>query len=112
MSEPEPTRPASPRLLQLEALLAREPDDGFILYGLAQECQKLGRLAEALDWYDRTMVADPAQCYASFHKAKVLEELGRRDEAVATLRTGLARARSIQDRKAASEIEAFLDELE
>ena len=112
MTAPESTRPDSERLRRLEALLAMEPNDGFVLYGLAQECQKLGRLSESLEWYDRTMVADPAQCYAAFHKAKVLETLGRRDEAVATLRAGLAKARAIGDRKAASEIEGFLDELE
>lgn len=102
----------SERLSRLRALLEKEPDDGFVLYGIAQECQKLGRLEEALDWYDRTLVADPAQCYAYFHKAKALDDLRRRDDAIATLRAGLARARAVGDRKAASEIEGLIDEFE
>ncbi len=104
--------PRSERLDKLLALLAAEPDDGFVLYGLAQECQKLGRLADAVGYYDRTVVADPKQCYAFFHKAKALEALGRRSDAVATLRQGLAQARAIGDFKAASELEGFLDDME
>lgn len=105
------TAPTSERLDRLLALLAAEPDDGFVLYGLGQECQKLGRLDEAVAWYDRTIAADPKQCYAFFHKAKALEAAGRRDEAAATLATGLAQARRVGDLKAASEIEGYLDEL-
>ena len=106
------TPPTSDRLDRLLALLAAEPDDGLLLYGIAQECQKLGRLDEAVSWYDRTIVADPRQCYAFFHKAKALEASGRRAEAASTLATGLAQARRVGDLKAASEIEGYLDELE
>ena len=104
--------PRSERLDKLLALLAAEPDDGFVLYGLAQECQKLGRLADAVGFYDRTIVADPKQCYAFFHKAKALEALGWRGDAMATLRQGLAQARAVGDFKAANEIEGYLDEVE
>ncbi len=102
----------SDRLSKLMALLAAEPDDGFLLYGLAQELQKLGRHAEAAAQYDRVIAVDPKQCYAFFHKAKSLEQAGQRAEAVATLRTGLAHARKVGDHKAASEIEGYLDDME
>ncbi|MBI1304535.1 MAG: hypothetical protein GC172_12235 [Phycisphaera sp.] len=104
--------PRSERFDKLLALLAAEPDDGFVLYGLAQECQKLGRLNDAIGYYDRTAAADPKQCYAFFHKAKALEALGRSGDAIATLRQGLAQARAVRDNKAASEIEGYLDEME
>lgn len=102
----------SDRLRSLHKLLAQDPADGFVLYGIAQECAKLGRHDEAAGWYDRASAADPKQCYAFFHKAKSLEALGRRDDAMAALRDGLARARAVGDRKAASEIEGYLDEFE
>ena len=105
-------QPESDRLVKLHALLAAEPDDGFVLYGLAQECQKLGRLEEALAFYDRAIAADPKQCYAFFHKAKTLELAKRRGEIGAVLRAGLVRARAVGDFKAAGEIEGFLDEVE
>jgi tetratricopeptide (TPR) repeat protein len=104
-------QPDSDRLLKLRALLAAEPDDGFVLYGLAQECQKLGRLDEAIVFYDRAIEADPKQCYAFFHKAKALEQAKRRGEIEAVLRAGFARARAVGDFKAASEIEGFLDDV-
>jgi tetratricopeptide (TPR) repeat protein len=102
----------SDRLTKLRTLLAAEPDDGFLLYGMAQELHKLGRFDEAAGFYDRAIAVDPKECYAFFHKAKALEQAGRRDDAAAALRLGLARARAVGDRKAASEIEGFLDEFE
>lgn len=102
----------SDRLTKLRALLAAEPEDGFLLYGLAQELQKLGRTDEAVEHYDRAIAVDPKECYAFFHKAKALEDAGRIDAACEALRLGLARARGVGDRKAASEIEGYLDQLE
>jgi tetratricopeptide (TPR) repeat protein len=104
--------PESPRLASLRALLAAEPDDGFVLYGLAQECHKLGRFDDAIAYYDRAIAVDPKQCYAFFHKAKTLESARRHAEIPSVLRAGLARARAVQDFKAASEIQAFLDDVE
>lgn len=106
------TKLESDRLAKLLQLQAAEPRDGFVLYALAQECQKLGRFAEAVDWYDRTIAADPASCYAYFHKAKSLESCGRTAEVAAVLRAGLAQARALKDNKAANEIESYLDDCE
>lgn len=102
----------SDRLTKLQALLAVEPEDGFLLYGVAQELQKLGRTDEAVAHYDRAIGVDPKECYAFFHKAKALEQAGRLEPAREALRTGLVRARAVGDRKAASEIEGYLDTLE
>ena len=102
----------SERLAKLLALHAAEPNDGFVLYGLAQECQKLGQFDEAIRWYDRAIEADPKQCYAFFHKAKALEAAKRTNEIAAVLRAGLVRARSVGDFKASSEIQGYLDEIE
>lgn len=108
----DPTPPASsPRLAALLAMVDRDPGDAFCLYGVAQEFAKLGRASEALGWYDRCLAADPAYAYASFHKARALEELDRVDEAVATLRDGLARAKAAGDAHAAAEIASYLDQL-
>lgn len=99
------------RLEQLEKLLEAEPDDAFCLYGLAQEHAKRGNTEQAIAYYDRTLLVDPAYCYAYYHKARAQEDAGRIDDAVATLRAGLAQAKAVGDVKAAGEISAFLDTL-
>lgn len=100
------------RLEQLLRLHAADPADAFVLYGIAQEHSAAGRHEAALEWFDRCLAADPAYCYAYFHKARSLEALGRREEALAALREGSGAARAAGDGHAASEIAAFLDELE
>lgn len=103
-----------PSLDQLEKLLAVDPTDAFLLYGMAQEHAKHGGAeghAAAVEFYDRCLAADPAYCYAFYHKARSQEAMGRREDAVATLRAGLRVSMAARDSHAASEISALLDEL-
>ena len=92
-------------------MLEAEPKDAFCLYSMGQEHAKQGAFLEAVQWYDRTLEADPDYCYAYFHKARSLEELGRIDEAGAALRAGIERARAAGDRHALSELSGYLDQL-
>mgnify|MGYP003575014090 CR=1 FL=1 len=100
------------RIAKLKSMLEAEPDDAFCMYGLAMEHARLGRMQEAVAWFDQTLSVDPDHCYAYFHKAKVQERAGDVEAATATLREGLERARSIGDGKAAGELEAYLDQLQ
>lgn len=103
-----------PSVAQLEALLAKEPNDPFVLYGLAQEHAKQGDHARAVEFYDRCLAVDPNYHYAYFHKAMTLRqrgEAGDEGRAIETLRAGLVRARAGSDAKAASEIAGLLDEM-
>lgn len=104
-----PGMSTSSRLEKLQRLLAAEPDDPFCLYGIAQEHAKAGQIELALEWYDRTVAADPTHAYARFHKARLLEGLGRLEEARETLRLGLDAARTAGDAKAMSEIAGALE---
>lgn len=99
------------RVQQLEALLAKEPNDTFLLYALAQEFAKQGDTDAALARFDACLQIDPDFLYAYFHKAKLLAGLGHTGEAVEVARTGFARARAKQDGKAMGELEALIDEL-
>lgn len=95
----------------LRKMLEAEPGDAFCLYSMGQEHAKQGAMSEAVEWYDRTIAADPDYCYAYFHKARALEQLGRVPDAIDTLRSGLARARASGDSHAASELSSYLDSL-
>jgi tetratricopeptide (TPR) repeat protein len=101
-----------PSIEQLTKLLAADPADPFVLYGLAQEYAKRREHATALDFYDRCLAADPRYCYAYFHKAKALEASGRLPDAISTLKAGLQASRAAGDQHAMSEIQGYLDEIE
>ncbi|MCC6285937.1 MAG: tetratricopeptide repeat protein [Phycisphaerales bacterium] len=99
-----------PTLDQLRKLLAAEPGDSFLLYGMAQELARLNRGSESLAYFDKCLAADPEYLYAYYHKARVLAELGQTEAARSTLTQGLARAAA--DLRAASEMRSLLDSLE
>ena len=101
-----------PSIEQLQKLLALDPNDAFVLYGLAIEHAKRAETEKAVAFFDRCLAADPHYCYAYYHKARTLESAGRKDEALATLRAGLDAAKAAQDAHALSEIQGFLAELE
>lgn len=103
----------SPRLAQLEKLLALDPADAFVLYGIAQEHAKDGAAGHerAIPFYDRCLAADAAYCYAYYHKAVSLIALGRVDEARQTLTAGQAAAKTAGDTKALGELTALAQTL-
>jgi tetratricopeptide (TPR) repeat protein len=100
-----------PSIEQLEKLLAADPADPFVLYGLAQEHAKRGDHARAIDFYDRCLASDSGYCYAYFHKARTLQAAGRAAEAIETLKAGAQAARRAGDQHALAEITGYLDEL-
>jgi predicted Zn-dependent protease len=101
----------STRLEKLEALLAQDPGNALLGYGLAQELAGLGRLEEAVTQYHRLIAVNPDYCAAYFHGARTLEQLGRRDDARALYRAGIETAGRVGDAHAASEMQAALMEL-
>lgn len=101
-----------PSIPDLRRLLEKDPSDPFLLYGLAQEYAKLGDTGRAVEFYDKCLAADPAYCYAYFHKARAQQQAGQQAEAIATLRAGLAAAKKAGDSHAASELSGLLDEIE
>lgn len=101
-----------PSIAQLTKLLAIDPDDTFVLYGLAQEHARLGEHAAAVGWYDKCLAVDPLYCYAYFHQARSQQAMGNATAAVATVRKGIEAARKAQDGKALGELQGLLVEIE
>lgn len=99
-----------PRIVELEKLLALDPGDAFVLYGLANEHAKLGNTLRATEFYDRCIAADASYAYAYFHKARMLGDAGRLDEARAVTAAGISAARNAGDEHAVFELKALLDE--
>lgn len=100
------------RIELLQKMLEKDPGDSFCCYWMAQEYLKLGDIDHAVNWFDRTIAADPDYCYAYFHKARALEMGGRLTEAQTTLRAGLERARAQGDSHAIGELQSYLGQIE
>ena len=109
---PESAPSASPRLRQLQAMLERQPDDQFLLYGVAMEHKKAGNAAKALAYFERVIARDPGYCYAYHQRGLVHESNGDLDAAKQSYREGIVAAQKKGDSHAAGEIEAALMEIE
>lgn len=101
-----------PTIAQLERLLAADPDDPFVLYGLAQAHAGEGDHAEAIAYYDRCLRADATYHYAYYHKAVSQDAAGDRPGAIETLRAGLRASSEARDAKASGEIAELLGTLD
>ena len=98
----------SDRLEKLRLLLERDPNDPFVLYGIALEHKKLGDAKAAIEFLDKTIAADSGYCYAYYQKGQVLETIGESDAARETYQKGIAAAQLKGDAHAAGEIESAL----
>ncbi|MEM7812005.1 MAG: tetratricopeptide repeat protein [Planctomycetota bacterium] len=94
---------------RIEQMLRDDPGDPFLRYALAQEFVSEGNPEEALKAFDALLADEPEHVPSYFQKAKVLNEEGETDDAVATLRAGIAVARRVGDDHAAGEMGEFLE---
>jgi predicted Zn-dependent protease len=101
-----------PSIDQLTKLLKAEPNDAFLLYGLAQEYAKAGDVNKAVEFYDRCIGVDPKYAYAMYHKAKALMGAGRTEEAKVAIAAGYAAAKLAKDSHAHGELDALAAELD
>ena len=104
--------PEQTRKDKIVAMLADDPEDLFLRYGLAMELQKEGEHGESLTLLDELMQQEPPYVPAYFMAAQQLAQLSRIPEAQATARTGIEVAVAQQDLHAAGEMREFLATLE
>lgn len=99
------------RRAKIEALLALEPGDQFLRYGLAVELEKEGDHERSLALLAELGRDAAAYVPAFFLAGRQLARLGRIDEARAALRDGIEHARAAGDAHAAGEMSEFLASL-
>ena len=99
------------RLERIEAMLADEPADTFLLYSRAMELDKASRHDESLTQLAKLTEAETAYVPAFFMAGQQLTRLGRLDEARTALRDGIEEARRQGDAHAAGEMSEFLASL-
>jgi len=104
--------PNTPRLEQLLKLLEREPNDTFLIYGLALEYKKAGNLPRAIELLNRVIQLDSGYCYAYHQKGLAYEQAGDVAAARQAYRDGITAAVRKGDSHAKAEIEAALEHVE
>jgi tetratricopeptide (TPR) repeat protein len=99
------------KLPQLEAMLARMPNDAFLLYGIALEHKKLNDCPKAIEFLDRVISVDPNYCYAYFQRGQVQEMTGDLEAAKKSYNDGIIAAKRAGDAHAQGELEGALQML-
>jgi tetratricopeptide (TPR) repeat protein len=104
--------PTSDKLTKLFALLERQPTDAFLLYGIGMEYKKLDDYSRAIEFFNKTLAADPGYCYAFYQRAQTEELAGDPAAAKHSYEEGMAAANRVGDAHARSELEAARQMLE
>jgi Tfp pilus assembly protein PilF len=100
--------PDSPRLRQIQQMLAEEPGDPFLHYALAMEQSSLGDNDAAVGTFQELQQSAPDYVPTYLMLAQTLQKLGREPEAAEILRKGISAAEKSGDLHAAGELQGLL----
>ncbi|HEY7330794.1 MAG TPA: tetratricopeptide repeat protein [Gemmataceae bacterium] len=100
------------RRQQIEAMLAEDPNDPFLRYGLAMEYVSAGQDEEAVRCFQELMQTAPDYVPGYMQAGRTLARLNRPDEARAVFENGIAAAKKQGDMHAAEEMAGFLEGLD
>jgi hypothetical protein len=92
----------------LERLLADDPRDPFLRYGLAMEWGREGNDSKLVEGLLELAKDSPEYIPGYFHGAQGLLRLGRTEEAKQLLERGIAQALRAGDQHAAEEMQGLL----
>jgi hypothetical protein len=100
-------------MAQIEALLAEDPDDAFLRYGLAMEHAGAGDDATCAEMLRDLIARTAANPYvpAFLQAGQALVRLDRIPEACDVLRQGIAAAHQAGDTHAQGEMQGLLDSI-
>ncbi|MCC6752759.1 MAG: tetratricopeptide repeat protein [Saprospiraceae bacterium] len=93
-------------------LLKDSPDDAFLTFALAKQCESEEQLDEALELFHKLSTLHPDYIGLYYHYGKLLDALDRTPEAEEVFREGIDRATAQGDLHAAAELRGALEELD
>jgi Tfp pilus assembly protein PilF len=99
------------RKQQIEEMLAEEPNDAFLRYGLAMEHVGIGDDEGAVRCLRELIAVDPDYVAAYQQLGQALVRLGQNTEARAAFELGIATARRKGEVHAAEEMQGFIANL-
>jgi predicted Zn-dependent protease len=100
------------KIAALREILTLDPNNSFARYGIAMELVSQGDASAALDEFNTLLATDPDYTAGYFMAAQTLSGLGRKDEAVARLKEGIASAARAGNSHALNEMQAMLGDLQ
>jgi tetratricopeptide (TPR) repeat protein len=100
---------ASTRLETLRGMVAQNPADSFLRYGLAMEYRNAGDLRAAMGEFRALKEANPDYPAAYFHGGQTLERLGLVEEARQWYEQGIEVTTRKGDLHARGELQTALD---
>lgn len=92
------------RIDTLLGFLKDDPEDGFVIFALAKEYEKIGTLKKALDTYLKLKELDSNYVGLYYHLGALYEQLKEKDKALLTYEEGIAVAKKIADFHSLSEL--------
>ncbi len=96
----------------LLGFLADDPGDAFTRFALAQEYAKRGDTSQALEHYKTLVQEQPDYVGTYYHLGKLLETVGRNEDAEQAYRAGIAIADRLRDSHSRAELNDALLTLE
>jgi tetratricopeptide (TPR) repeat protein len=100
------------RKQQIEEMLANDPHDPFLRYGLAMEHVSAGQDEEAVHCFEQLLRINPDYVPGYMQAGRTLARLNRLEEARSVFQTGIAAARKQGDMHAAEEMTGFMEGLD
>ncbi len=100
------------RLEALLKLLEKEPEDSFVLYGIALEHLSQKKFLDAEEYLKKVLAQDENYIPAYMQLALLKSNLNKVEEAKQLFINGIMKAKEAGDKRAAAEMEDFLNELE
>jgi tetratricopeptide (TPR) repeat protein len=102
---------AKSRKQQILDMLADDPNDPFLRYGLGMEFVSEGANEDAVRCFRELIEVAPEYVPGYQQAGQVLVKLGRPDEARELFRAGIAAAQKIGNLHARDEMQGFLEQL-
>jgi Tfp pilus assembly protein PilF len=99
------------RIEKLKAFLSQNPADSFVQHALALEYIKMNRQEEARQEFEALLKREENYVGSYYHLAKLLESLGRKDDAIACYEKGMSVAKAAGDNHAYNELQAAYEDL-
>lgn len=98
------------RIEKIKELLSQQPGDSFLRHALALEYIKIDDQLRARQVFEELLTQDPEYVGSYYHLAKLLEQLGEREQAIRWYEKGLEQSKG-KDQHAYNELLAAYEDL-